>query len=241
VRTTQSPTPVGPSRWSLPDPRKADEDGIVGVGADLEPATLVEAYRHGVFPWPHDDMPLPWFSPDPRALIDVDTIHISRSLARRMRSCGWTTTVDLAFHEVMYGCATDRDTGTWISFDMREAYAKLHALGWAHSVEVWDGDQLVGGLYGVQLGGVFTGESMFHRATDASKVALVDLCARMSAAGGAWLDGQIETGHLLTMGAQLLPRLAYLDLLEEHRDTSVLLATDQQPAARLARRLPTAG
>jgi leucyl/phenylalanyl-tRNA--protein transferase len=240
VSTTKPPAPVGPSRWMLPDPRRADEDGIVGVGADLEPATLVEAYRHGVFPWPHDDMPLPWFSPDPRALIDVHAIHVSRSLARRMRGCGWTTTVDTAFQEVMHGCATDRDTGTWITNSMREAFVRLHALGWAHSVEVWDGDQLVGGLYGVQLGGVFTGESMFHQATDASKVALVELCERMAVAGGAWLDAQIETEHLRSMGAQLLSRRAYLKLLAKHRDAPVLLATDRQPVARLARRRPSA-
>ncbi len=237
----RGPKPVGPSRWALPDPRRADGDGVVGVGADLEPATLVEAYRHGVFPWPHDDMPLPWFSPDPRAVIDVGAIHVSRSLARRMRTSGWTTTVDQAFHEVMYGCANDRETGTWITQEMRDAYARLHELGWAHSVEVWDGNELVGGLYGVQLGGLFTGESMFHRSTGASKVALVELCERMQQAGGAWLDVQLETEHLMSMGAQLLPRETYLDILSAQRDRPVHLASDRRPVARLAARRGASG
>jgi leucyl/phenylalanyl-tRNA---protein transferase len=239
-----------PSRWRFPDPATAGEDGLVGIGADLEPATLVDAYRRGIFPWPHPGAPLPWFSPDPRGVIPLDGLVVSRSLRTRLRRSGWETTVDRAFAAVLAGCADRPDGGsgglkasppgggaeggTWITSPMRAAYLRLHELGHAHSLEVWADGGLVGGLYGVGLGGVFTGESMFHLATDASKVALVDLVARLVGAGGRLIDVQMVTPHLASLGARDLPRAEFLDLLARVRDDPVRLATDRLPVARLA-------
>lgn len=222
--------------WHFPDPRSADEDGVVGVGADLEPATLVHAYRSGIFPWPHPGTPLPWFSPDPRGVLTAGTLHISRSLGRHLRTCGWTTTVDRAFGRVIDACARPRDGrgGTWITREMRRGYRRLHQLGWAHSIEVWSGTELVGGLYGVQVGGCFTGESMYHEVSEASKVALVDLVRRFTEAGGALVDVQITTPHLESMGARERERERFLRTLERVRSDDVRLALDARPARRLA-------
>lgn len=230
------PSPVPPSSWLLPGPELADEDGVVGVGADLAPGTLVDAYRRGIFPWPHPGVPLPWFSPDPRGVLRLDRVHVARSLARRLRGCGWTSTVDHAFRAVVAGCAQDRGDGqgSWITTPMARAYARLHELGWAHSIEIWDEDRLVGGLYGVQVGGVFTGESMFHTTTDASKAALVDLVARLQAAGGRLLDVQLTTPHLRTLGAEDRPRAVFLDELAAAAELDVRLATGRREVARLA-------
>jgi leucyl/phenylalanyl-tRNA---protein transferase len=228
----------GPSRWRFPDPAGAGEDGLVGIGADLEPATLVDAYRRGIFPWPHPGAPLPWFSPDPRGVIPLDGVAVSRSLRARLRNSGWETTVDRAFAAVLAGCADRpgalREGGTWITGPMRTAYQRLHDLGHAHSLEVWAGGELVGGLYGVAVGGVFTGESMFHLASDASKVALVDLTARFGEAGGCLIDVQMVTPHLASLGARDLPRAEFLDLLARVRDDLVRLTTDRLPVARLS-------
>jgi leucyl/phenylalanyl-tRNA--protein transferase len=228
----------GPSRWRFPDPVTVGEDGLVGIGADLEPATLVDAYRRGIFPWPHPGAPLPWFSPDPRGVIPLDGLVVSRSLRARIRHCGWETTVDHAFSTVIAGCA-DRpgpfgEAGTWITAPMRAAYQRLHGLGHAHSLEVWADGELVGGLYGVAVGGVFTGESMFHLATDASKVALVDLTARLAEAGGCLIDVQVVTPHLASLGARDLPRAEFLERLAQVRDNPVRLATDRLPTVRLS-------
>ena len=228
----------GPSRWRFPDPVTVGEDGLVGIGADLEPATLVDAYRRGIFPWPHPGAPLPWFSPDPRGVIPLDGLVVSRSLRARIRHCGWETTVDHAFSTVIAGCA-DRpgpvgEAGTWITAPMRAAYQWLHGLGHAHSLEVWADGELVGGLYGVAVGGVFTGESMFHLATDASKVALVDLTARLAEAGGCLIDVQVVTPHLASLGARDLPRAEFLERLAQVRDNPVRLATDRLPVVRLS-------
>lgn len=232
---TARPRAVPPSVWTFPDPGESDEDGVLGVGADLAPSTLVDAYRRGIFPWPHPGVPLPWFSPDPRGVIELDELHCSRSLRRTLRRSGWTTTVDVAFAEVVRACAGDRgDEGTWITPEMARAYGRLHALGWAHSLEVWEGTALVGGIYGVQLGGVFTGESMFHRRTDASKAALVDLAARLRAAGGRLLDVQLVTEHLARMGASSVPRAWFLDELHEARDLDVRMVTSRLPVDRHA-------
>jgi leucyl/phenylalanyl-tRNA---protein transferase len=227
----------GQSRWRFPDPATAGEDGLVGIGADLAPATLVDAYRQGIFPWPHPGAPLPWFSPDPRGVIPLDGVAVSRSLRGRLRRAGWETTVDRAFAAVLAGCA-DRPRGqllggTWITPPMRDAYQRLHDLGHAHSLEVWADGGLVGGLYGVGVGGVFTGESMFHLATDASKVALVDLAARLTEAGGSLIDVQMVTPHLASLGARDLARAEFLDLLARVRDDQVRLAGDRLPVARL--------
>jgi leucyl/phenylalanyl-tRNA--protein transferase len=223
------------SRWSFPHPDTADADGLVGVGADLAPETLVHAYRNGIFPWPHHGVrKLPWFSPDPRGVLPLDRLRVSRSLRQTMRRSGWTTTMDHAFAEVVRACAVRPGEGTWIIPAMQAAYQQLHELGVAHSVEVWDGDLLVGGLYGVRSGGVFTGESMFHRATDASKVAVADLVDRMNEARAGLIDVQLMTDHLASLGALPIPRPLFLELLEELRDDDITLPTDRRPAARLA-------
>jgi leucyl/phenylalanyl-tRNA--protein transferase len=234
----------GPSRWRFPDPAVAGEDGLVGIGADLEPATLLDAYRRGIFPWPHPGVPLPWFSPDPRGVIPLDGLVVSRSLRARLRRSGWETTVDRAFAAVLAGCVErpgagrgsvdPGEGGTWITPSMRAAYQRLHDLGYAHSLEVWTGGELVGGLYGVGVGAVFTGESMFHLAADASKVALVDLAARLAEAGGCLIDVQMVTPHLASLGARDLPRADFLDLLARVRDHPVRLATGRLPVARLS-------
>jgi leucyl/phenylalanyl-tRNA---protein transferase len=228
------PRRLGPARWQFPDPASADVDGIVGLGADLEPETLVHAYRQGIFPWPHHGVPTPWFSPDPRGVLLPGEVRVSRSLRQRLRRCGWTTTVDADFDQVVKHCAERGHQGTWITPEMRTAYWRLHQLGWSHSVEVWDGGHLVGGLYGVQIGSVFTGESMFHLRSDASKVALVDLACRFAAAGGRLIDVQIGTPHLCSMGAREQPRDGFLALLADARDEEVELSVERLPVERLA-------
>ncbi len=235
----QPPQPVRPSRWRLPDPAAEeadlDDSGFLAVGADLETETLVDAYRRGVFPWPHPGMPLPWFSPNPRAVIDPRGVHVSRSLRRFLRTCGWETTVDADFDAVVAACAQrPADEGTWITKDMRRAYGRLHRRGWAHSLEVWDRNILIGGIYGVRIGRCFTGESMFHRAPNASKVALVDLCHRWAEAGGVVIDVQLPTTHLASMGAMELSRPTFLAQLRELRDDVVCVVADRLPVSRLA-------
>ena len=234
---------------------------LVALGGTLDADTLVSAYRHGCFPWPSsgeheqalerqarrlvkrglvplmpgDDGLIPWCSPDPRAVLLADEVVVRRSLRARLRSCGWEATLDEAFDQVVEGCA-DRGEGTWITGRMREAYGELHRAGGAHSVEIWDGDQLVGGLYGVLVGSVFCGESMFHRATDASKVALVELCDRVLEAGFRLIDTQEETEHLTSLGQVLVRKSDYLEALAVLRDRPAVLATDRRPVARLAER-----
>lgn len=237
VRRTMQPRLLTASPWSFPDPHASnDDDGLIAIGADLRAETLVEAYRAGIFPWPHDRAPLPWFSPNPRGVLPLDHLRVSRSLRQRMRRCGWHTTVDAAFTDVTARCAKrPGGDGTWITKKMQSSYARLHELGWAHSVEVWDGTDLVGGLYGVLVGGVFTGESMFHRATDASKVAMVELVHRLGEAGGALVDVQLVTDHLASLGAIAISRPLFLELLHELRDDDVRLLTDRLPVARFCR------
>jgi leucyl/phenylalanyl-tRNA---protein transferase len=224
------------SGWTFPDAMPGDEHGLVGVGADLAPATLVDAYRRGVFPWPHDTIDtVPWFSPPRRGVLPLDRVHVSRSLARTFRRSGYETTLDKDFAAVVEGCREPRpyEPGTWISDDLAVAYGELHRLGHAHSVEVWDGERLAGGIYGVLVGGVFCGESMFHRATDASKVALVDLAARLIEARAGLFEVQHATPHLRTLGAIEIPREVYLGLLTELRDDSIQLLRDRLPVSRL--------
>jgi leucyl/phenylalanyl-tRNA---protein transferase len=205
------PSPLPPSRFSFPDPRGADADGLLATGGDLEPATLLAAYSQGVFPWPADGVDLLWWSPDPRAVLLPDRVHVSRSLARTLRHGGIRVTVDAAFEDVVTGCAERRDEeGTWITPAIRAAYTRLHRLGWAHSVEVWVKGALAGGLYGVSVGGLFAAESMFHRASDASKIALVALAQHARAVGVELVDVQMPTPHLASMGAVTMSRDDYL-------------------------------
>ncbi len=193
----------------------------VGYGLDLEPGTLLAAYRQGMFPMPDHDRPgvLDWFSPDPRGVLPLDGLLVSRSLARSCRR--FTVTFDTAFDEVMAGCGDPTRPGGWINEEFREAYGRLHRLGLAHSVETRDeGGRLVGGLYGVSVGGLFAGESMFHRVADASKVALVALVRRLTEAGpeGRLLDVQWATPHLVSLGVVEISRADYLTRLERAVD-----------------------
>ena len=240
-RRARCPVSVPDCVWGFPDPEAtdgsgADEHGLVALGADLEPSTLVHAYRQGMFPWPHGGRRrMPWFSPNPRGLLPPEKLRVSKSLRQRLRRSGWETTVDADFEQVISACANPhQDDGTWITPRMRTAYTELHDLGWAHSVEVWDGGRLVGGLYGVQVGAIFTGESMFHHDTDASKVALVELVYRMAEAGGQLIDVQLPTPHLASLGAIAVPRSLFLELLRELRDDPVRMVTDRLPVARHA-------
>ncbi|MFO0852748.1 MAG: leucyl/phenylalanyl-tRNA--protein transferase [Gemmataceae bacterium] len=197
-----------PRPW-LP-PEDAGPDGLVGVGGDLRPATLLLAYADGVFPWFNEGDPILWWSPDPRAVIPLDGLHVSRSLARTLRTGKFRVTVNRAFGAVIRACAERRDDGTWITPEMIDAYAELHRLGHAHSVETWVGDELAGGVYGVAVGGLFAGESMFYRAADGSKVALVALVQRLQEKGFTLLDIQMRTEHTARMGAAEIPRAEYL-------------------------------
>jgi leucyl/phenylalanyl-tRNA--protein transferase len=208
------PTEPEPSVWALPPPDVADADGVVGTGADLEPGTLLAAYRSGMFPMPYGSV-LAWWSPDPRAVLPLDSLRVSRSLRR---STGrYDVRVDTAFEQVIDGCADLRRPSGWISPEIWAAYNRLHRLGWAHSVEAWslEDGELAGGLYGVAIGGLFAGESMFHRRTDASKVALVALVERMRSRGMPLLDVQWCTPHLEALGARDIPRVEYLERLAE--------------------------
>jgi leucyl/phenylalanyl-tRNA--protein transferase len=208
------PTEPPPSRWSFPPVAVAGEDGLLALGADLEPGTLLAAYRAGIFPMPLRGIrELPWFSPDPRGILPLDAFRPSRSLRRSARR--FTVTFDTAFADVVAGCADPRRPGAWITPAVSAAYSRLHALGWAHSIEVRDEQgTLAGGLYGVEIGGLFAAESKFHVRTDASKVALAALVQRLGAAGGDRLiDVQWTTPHLTALGARDVARPEYLRLL----------------------------
>jgi len=193
-----------------PDPNLADADeGLVAVGGGLEPEFLLSAYASGIFPWFDDRSPILWWSPEPRAVLQLQNLHVSRSLRRCLQRESFLVSADRDFSGVIDGCA-DRAEGTWITQDMRSAYVALHGLGHAHSFEVYRDSELVGGLYGVQVGALFAAESMFHRATDASKVALVGAVSSLFSAGFTLFDVQFLTSHLASLGATLMPRRSYL-------------------------------
>jgi leucyl/phenylalanyl-tRNA--protein transferase len=194
-----------------PDPLKADRSGLVAIGGSLDPDFLLEAYRVGVFPWSSDPV-INWWSPDPRMIFDLQTFVAHRSLRKRIRNSGWRFSLDEAFPEVINGCAEAREN-TWITPDFTMAYTALHERGHAHSVEVWDGSELVGGLYGVTIGGFFGGESMFHRRTDASKAAVAWLVEQLRSCGFLLLDAQAPNPHLERLGAIPIPRREYLQRL----------------------------
>jgi leucyl/phenylalanyl-tRNA--protein transferase len=207
-----SPIEPPPSRWAMPTNAPIDESDIVALGADLEPGTLLAAYRQGLFPMPYDKRRIAWFSPARRGIIPLEGLRVSRSLRRSMRR--YDVRMDTRFRAVMEACADPARKGGWINRDFVDAYTKLHQLGWAHSVETYDeSGRLVGGLYGVRIERLFAGESMFHRATDASKVALVYLVDWLRDAGAELLDVQWTTPHLESLGAIDIPRDEYLTRL----------------------------
>jgi leucyl/phenylalanyl-tRNA--protein transferase len=232
---------------------------LVALGGALDVPTVTAAYRAGCFPWPatgpyeeslerdarrlvrrgevplvpgtdHGALLMPWMSPHPRPVLLPDGVMVNRSLRKRLRHCGWETTMDEAFDAVIAGCA-DRES-TWITAGMHAAYRALHRAGVAHSLEVWAGDELIGGLYGIRTGRIFSGESMFHRVPDASKAAVVDLCRRCVEAGVVLIDTEDESEHLARLGQVLLHRDDYLDLLHHFRDEPADLPADRCPVRR---------
>lgn len=210
------------SRPDFPPAEKAltNPNGLLAVGGDLTVRWLLAAYRSGVFPWFDDDAgPIMWWSPNPRAVLFPDELKVSRRLERRLRGGAFTVTLDRAFGEVVKACAAPRSyaRGTWITPRMQRAYRRLHRSGYAHSIEVWHDTDLVGGLYGVSLGGMFFGESMFFRETDASKVALVHLVRHIERWGFSLLDCQVMNPHLQSLGAREIPRSEFLERLEANQ------------------------
>lgn len=203
------PTEPPPSQWVFPPLDDAPADGPLLVGGDLEPGTLLGAYRSGLFPMPFGRRArLGWWSPDPRGVLPVDGFHLSRSLARSMRH--FELRVDTAFESVVRACGDPRRPHGWITEEIVHAYCRLHELGWAHSIEIWRDDALVGGLYGLGIGAFFAGESMFHHVTDASKAAVAALVGLMADSPDALIDVQWSTPHLASLGVIELPRAEYL-------------------------------
>jgi leucyl/phenylalanyl-tRNA---protein transferase len=205
---------MNPRHLHFPPVEQASPEGLLAVGGDLRPERLLEAYRQGIFPWYNDDQPILWWSPDPRAVLIPDQLHVPRSLEKTIRRGHFRLTLDTCFREVMRECAGPRpqypDGGTWITPAMIEAYTRLHELGYAHSVEAWREDTLVGGLYGVALGGAFFAESMFTRIDDASKVALATLVRQLQAWGFQLMDCQQSSPHVRRFGAHEIPRCEFL-------------------------------
>jgi leucyl/phenylalanyl-tRNA--protein transferase len=190
-----------------------EPNGLLAAGGDLSPQRLLDAYRRGIFPWYSPGEPLLWWSPDPRMVLFPDEIRITRSLARTLRNADYSVRLDTAFTQIITACATTLrpgQNGTWITAEMRMAYLRLHALGYAHSVETWRGGQLIGGLYGIAIGRAFFGESMFSHVTDASKIALAHLGRHLAGREFGIIDCQMETAHLSSMGARPIPRDDYL-------------------------------
>jgi leucyl/phenylalanyl-tRNA---protein transferase len=205
---------------SFPDPRKGDDEGLIAIGGDLSNERLLAAYAHGIFPWYSQGFPVLWWSPNPRAVLEPEDLHVSRSMRRKLKSGSFVLTWNRAFPEVIRACGEGRDGGTWILPEMRDAYVRMHRAGHAHSVEVWLDGQLAGGLYGVQCGALFSAESMFHRATDASKAALVVLRQSLQRAGIQVFDVQFSSAHLRSLGITEISRNLYLDRVaaaQKHR------------------------
>ncbi|HUP44886.1 MAG TPA: leucyl/phenylalanyl-tRNA--protein transferase [Thermoanaerobaculia bacterium] len=209
----------------FPDPRSARGD-IVAFGNDLRVDTLRDAYRHGIFPWPHEELPMPWFSPRRRAVLIFDELHVSGSLRRAARQSTLEFTIDRAFDHVISACAAalrPEQEGTWIEPRIVAAYRDLHRAGDAHSVEAWEDGELVAGVYGVDSGGLFTGESMFYHRPNASKLALLHLIEHLRTRGSAWLDCQVMTPHMAALGARQITRARFLDMLATAQNSGVRL------------------
>lgn len=211
--TSDEPFPPVEMAWDEPN-------GLLAFGGDLSPTRLINAYKSGIFPWYNPDEPIYWWSPNPRAVLYPNKIHLSRSLRKTIRNKDYTITFDMAFSHVVQSCAKPRlqSSGTWITTEMHLAYIKLHHMNVAHSVEVWNKDkELVGGLYGVSSGGVFSGESMFSKERDTSKIAFIALAWHMHNWGYSIIDCQIENSHLSSMGAENIERKKYLQILKTSR------------------------
>jgi leucyl/phenylalanyl-tRNA--protein transferase len=206
--------------YRFPDVRLAlrEPDGLLAVGGDLSSQRLLAAYRHGIFPWYNHDQPILWWSPDPRTVLFPERLKVSRSLRKTLRQNRFTVTADTAFEAVVEACSGPRkgEPGTWITAEVKAAYTRLHQLGYAHSIESWQDGKLVGGLYGVAIGQVFFGESMFTRCTDASKVAFVHLVRQLQHWGFALIDCQIHSLHLESLGAETIDRDHFTRLLNDH-------------------------
>ncbi|WP_207062200.1 leucyl/phenylalanyl-tRNA--protein transferase [Motiliproteus sp. SC1-56] len=213
---------LSPGGTDFPPASRAldDPNGLLAAGGDLTPARLIEAYRGGIFPWFDDQQPILWWSPDPRCVLFPEQMHISRSLRKRLRRGDYRVTLDSAFTEVIGACAQPRQDSesTWITTQMTQAYTELHRRGIAHSVEVWMGDNLVGGLYGLAMGRLFFGESMFSRGRDASKIALVRLVEQLRLWGYHLIDCQVYSDHLASLGATEIPRKHFLEILNREVD-----------------------
>jgi len=203
-----------------------EPNGLLAIGGDLSAARLISAYRHGCFPWYQAGQPLLWWSPDPRTVLFPPDLHVSRSLAKTLRKTPLRVTYDQAFERVILACAGPRRDadGTWITAEMRQAYQQLHTQGWAHSVEVWDGNQLVGGLYGIAMGKLFFGESMFSHVDNASKIGFVTLVRDLAAWGFVMIDCQMQTAHLQSLGASSLSRERFSEYLAKYLDQASMAA-----------------
>jgi len=208
----QTDSPFPPVSRALPQP-----NGLLAAGGDLSPQRLLEAYRHGIFPWFNPGDPILWWSPDPRMILIPSEFKLSHSLRKTLRKGAFEMRTDTAFEQVMRACAAPRDgeNGTWVTEEMIAAYCELHRMGHAHSVEVWMGDELAGGLYGVAIGKMFYGESMFSRRTDASKIALAHLARQLERRGFGMIDCQMHTSHLASLGARTIPRAEFIARLQE--------------------------
>ncbi|MDX6712893.1 MAG: leucyl/phenylalanyl-tRNA---protein transferase [Blastocatellia bacterium] len=210
----------------FPDPRFSTPEGIVAFGGKLTSDNLIEAYSRGIFPWPIEGLPLTWFCPPRRAILEFKRLHIPRSLALARRKSTFRFTIDRDFSAVIKACSTiarPQEAGTWITQEMIEAYCGLNHAGRAHSVEAWDGDQLVGGIYGVDAGGVFGGESMFHLRPNASKLALLFLFEHLSSKGSTWMDIQVMSPHMQTLGAIEITRHRFLNRLAVEQERGLKL------------------
>ncbi|GGO76908.1 leucyl/phenylalanyl-tRNA--protein transferase [Marinobacterium nitratireducens] len=204
-------------RFPPPQTALQEPNGLLAAGGDLSPQRLLQAYRHGIFPWYNPGEPILWWTPNPRCVLYTERLHISRSLRKRLKRNDYQVTIDQDFNAVMDACAAPRDNsaGTWISHEMQLAYAQLHRLGHAHSVEVWRDSRLIGGLYGVAIGQMFYGESMFSRETDGSKIAFAWLVEQLKNWGYPLVDCQVHNPHLVTLGAETIPRSQFLHELDK--------------------------
>jgi len=205
----------------------SDLNDIVAVGLDLKPKTLLHAYQNGVFPWPSPGLPMLWYCPTKRGVLHFDELHVSRRLHQYLKKSPWTYSVNQAFSDVIQKCSErgEEETGeadTWISDEMKAAYTELHRLGHAHSVEVWNGSELVGGLYGVDTANVFAGESMFHREDHASKAALLFAISRLITVGRTWMDIQVLTPHMQALGAREISRKKFMQWIEAAKEARLM-------------------